>query len=118
MTSSTGWRETIRISAKSVLVSKPWAGIEDSKPDAHSFRVAASRAALAASYRRVACPIAAHTTISKTWSLLDVRYPGGVDVLVGNSIGMTCYLVGKRTQWLAESLLLNAAPTLATSLDI
>src|SRR5580704_3025123 len=44
------------------------AAIEYSEAHAQSFPVTASRAASAASYCRVAWPIAAHTTISNIWS--------------------------------------------------
>jgi len=59
------------------------AAIEDSKPHAHSFPVAASSAASAASYWRVACPTAAHTTISKIWSSLT---PDTLAALMSSSV--------------------------------
>src|SRR5215472_2436202 len=51
------------------LRTEAMAAIEDLQPHAHSFP-AASRAVSPASYCRVACPTAPHTTISKIWSSL------------------------------------------------
>src|SRR5262249_39784788 len=52
------------------LDAEPVPAVEDRKAHAHSFSVAALRAASALSYCRVAWPTAAHTTISKPWSSL------------------------------------------------
>ncbi len=71
--------------------------------------VAASRAASAVSYCRVACPIAAHTTISKIWSSLR---PDPLAAAISSSVTLQACLATLSTSTptgLVSPLLLNAA---------
>ena len=69
------------------------AAIEECKPHAHSLPIAFVRAASAVSYCRVACPTAAHTTISKDLVFTAPRHLRSSDVVIGDPIGLLCDLI-------------------------